>query len=290
MKSKKINYKYKCKYGLFILTLLLLSSSTKAITKAELDSILDNFYSNNSELLEEWLGRIEPVVLNGDTLPRDRYETDIYGNVTLLEMNHMRVSDPNCLHGIESCKFLKELGIISGCELGIETIDLSPLKQCVLLSDINLSHNYFEFVDLSPLESKKMLFSLYLSHNNLDSIDLTPLQKCTWLNWLHLDNNRLKDLDLSPLAGCEYLTRLQIGSNELTELDLTPLKSCANLREIHIYQNLLTHINFEPIWDLDSLDYLDVRGNDLDSASCHQINIFDDTHPNCRVLYDCGCF
>jgi len=272
------------------MVLLCICTTTQAITRAKLDSILENYYTNNSELLEEWLGRVKPVVLNGDTLPRDRYETDIYGNVTLLEMNHMRVSDPNCLHGIESCKFLKELGIISGCELGIETIDLSPLKHCFLLSDINLSHNYFEFVDLSPLESNKLLFSLDFSHNNLDSIDLTPLRKCTWLNWLHLDNNRLKDLDLSPLAGCEYLTRLQIGRNELTELDLTPLESCTNLEELHIYQNQIKHLDLEPIWDLDSMYILDVQGNNLDSVSCRQINIFDDTHPNCRVRYDCGVY
>jgi Leucine-rich repeat (LRR) protein len=60
----------------------------------------------------------------------------------------------------------------------IASVDLSELKECAELEELNLSWNSIKRVDLAPLSSCRILQALDLNQNNLIHIDLTPLREC----------------------------------------------------------------------------------------------------------------
>ncbi|MFW9808041.1 MAG: leucine-rich repeat domain-containing protein [Candidatus Thorarchaeota archaeon] len=161
----------------------------------------------------------------------------------------------------------------------IEWIDISPLKSCKDLRELELHKNDFESIDLSPLSSCTQLEYLSLSTNRLTEIDLTPLASCTSLIELVIHRNSLRSIDLSPLSSCHNLQKLGLGQNALEKVDLTPLSSCKKLSELWLNKNQLESIDLTPLASCTKLKALYLAGNRLHTidltplSNCQQLVI-----------------
>ncbi len=94
--------------------------------------------------------------------------------------------------------------------MGITSIDLTPVSDCHLLQKINLSSN------------------------SLKDINLTPVSDCHLLQKINLSSNSLKDINLTPLSHCSNLNRLNLTSNDIKQIDLSPLFFLLNLGEVEL--------------------------------------------------------
>jgi len=118
-------------------------------------------------------------------------------------------------------------------------------------------------IDLSPLSESILLTELDLSRNHLKQLDLTPLSKCTELRDLCLPENDIQNIDLRPLSGCTNLRKLVLFRNQLDVCDLRPLKTCSKLEDVVLFGNQLQHIDLGPFVAYFGLRHLDVSHNQL---------------------------
>ncbi|MHA1614416.1 MAG: hypothetical protein ACTSYJ_06185 [Candidatus Thorarchaeota archaeon] len=95
--------------------------------------------------------------------------------------------------------------------MGITSIDLTPLADCYQLQRINLSGNNLKIVNLTPLSHCFNLNFLSLTNNDISQIDISPLFFCPNLGEVKLDfrvsqvaDSRLKPL-LPKQEGLKYL-------------------------------------------------------------------------------------
>ncbi len=131
-------------------------------------------------------------------------------------------------------KFKIDVREIDLWNLGIHSIRLDSLRQCLDLEVLSLRRNQVEAINLSPLSSTSKLRQLLLDSNKLTELDLTPLASCRYLEEIDLSFNLITDLDLTPLVNCMHLKSLLIMDCPIPKLDLTPLLECRNLRLVEI--------------------------------------------------------
>jgi Leucine-rich repeat (LRR) protein len=128
---------------------------------------------------------------------------------------------------------LREISLASNC---LESIDLTPLVDCVNLESLLLNSNKLRSIDLKPLSSCTKLEKLWLHHNQLVTISLEPLRECCNLRSIYLDHNEFTHcIDLEPLTKCKLLKSLRLGSNHMKgDLDVTPLMNCSSLSVLDV--------------------------------------------------------
>jgi Leucine-rich repeat (LRR) protein len=166
-------------------------------------------------------------------------------------------------------------------EQDIEWIDLSSLKSCNNLRELELHRNEFQTIDLAPLSSCTRLEYLSLSTNRLTELDLTPLGSCENLRELAIHRNALRSIDLSPLHSCHSLHKIGLGENELESIDLSSLSSCKDLRELWLSKNRLESIDLVPLSSCSKLEALYVAANRLHVidlaplSKCQQLEILE---------------
>ena len=104
--------------------------------------------------------------------------------------------------------FLKKL-FLNYCEIE----DITPLRQCSNIVELNLSHN--RIADLQPLESLKWLYYLTLRYNRIQ--DISPLARLPYIYAINLRHNQISDI--SPLSrfNSSNLSRLYLRHNEITD-------------------------------------------------------------------------
>jgi len=244
----------------------------------------------------------QPVVLNGDTIPEGEIITrSPTGCVVGIHIRGIPIYDTDFIVGIDAYgATLEELIIDEIFEDALLTVNLTPLSDCTNLNRLQINNSNFTSLDISSLSSSGSIEWLCISrHASLTNIDLSPLSSCSGLKKLHVNNNGgLTSLDLSPLSSCINLEELNLSSiiifpdPAFTAIDLSSLSSCTKLKVLDMYYNIrLASIDLSPLWDLDSLEFLDLSycGFDGDSASCAQVCQFIDEHPDCEVYHDCDC-
>lgn len=101
-------------------------------------------------------------------------------------------------------------------DCGIKNI--SPLTECALIDEINLSNNRIQ--DISNLQKMSSLYYLTLRHNNIS--DITTLGELRGVYYLNIRHNHIDDI--SPLSKLKNanLGRLFLSHNNIE--DFTPLK------------------------------------------------------------------
>jgi len=122
--------------------------------------------------------------------------------------------------------------------MGITSIDLTPIAESVTIQKINLSHNKLQEIDLTPLSLCYTLNFISLSHNEINQIDISPLFFCPNLGEVDLDGIVLiADSRLKPLiprrAGLKYLEirmarRIQWKDEILSPTLVSKLESILN--------------------------------------------------------------
>lgn len=155
--------------------------------------------------------------------------------------------------------------------------DLSGLRYFSNLTELNLSDNIIE--DISELGKLTSLRKLVLSSNKIS--DISALENLTELDYLDLGNNSIEKIEalenlrkihtliingnyplcqgdgIYPIGKMTSLTELYISRTGAKDIDC--LKNLTNLEKLSISYNHIQSIT--PITGLDSLKYLDVRGN-----------------------------
>lgn len=97
-------------------------------------------------------------------------------------------------------------------------LDLSPLKHCPNLTDLELWMNNY-YIDISPLKQCKNLGSLTL-YDISDEIDISPLAECPKLGVLDLSFRGDRVLDLSMFRGNDEIVAITvIHCNEIINFD-----------------------------------------------------------------------
>ena len=134
--------------------------------------------------------------------------------------------------------------------------------QVLLLSDNNLTGRIPE--QLGNLENLK---ELYLSLNQLSGPIPATLGKIEDLYKLHLAANELSGRIPAELANLSSLRTLSIAANELSGPIPYQLTDMENLTHIYLWGNDLSEGSFvRYLGDLESLEFLDIGGNDIDGA------------------------
>jgi uncharacterized protein YjbI with pentapeptide repeats len=136
--------------------------------------------------------------------------------------------------GIEWEKTYEVNHTISVQQEGLISLDLTPLKDCSNLLQLDLSSNDLRSIDLTPLSGCTELEDLYIYNNHLYEIDLSPLRSCVNLKKINLYNNHISSVDLEPLKECSHLQRLNLYANSLSEVDLSSLVNCKELTDLII--------------------------------------------------------
>lgn len=91
--------------------------------------------------------------------------------------------------------------------------DISPLKNCKYISELNLSHN--KITDLTPLSEIQSLYWLVLRYNNIE--DIEPLGKLRNLYSLNLRHNKITDITILENFKDYYIRRLYIKHNNIKD-------------------------------------------------------------------------
>ncbi|EME26755.1 hypothetical protein Gasu2_14110 [Galdieria sulphuraria] len=138
---------------------------------------------------------------------------------------------PHAAEKLLSAVWAPQLREISLASNQLESVDLSPLADCINLESVLLNCNKLRNINLEPLSSCTKLEKLWLHHNQLLTISLEPLRECSSLRSIYLDHNELTHcIDLEPLKKCKLLKGLRLGSNNMKgDLDVTPLLHCNTL-------------------------------------------------------------
>jgi len=137
--------------------------------------------------------------------------------------------------------------------LGLEHIDLEPLKYCPTLEELYISGpdnsrygpqepgGFIKKLDLAPLSNCNNLRILVLKRLGLQEINLEPLESCTLLEELHIsgplefeESRLIRNLDLAPLEKFQKLRIFGLENISLGTIDLSPLRKLTALEEVRI--------------------------------------------------------
>ena len=167
-----------------------------------------------------------------------------------------------------------------------EHLDLNPLSNLVLLTELNLS--YLRISDLSPLSNLSDLQTLEIIRprdNGRILLDLSPLSNLSQLITLHInswgDYRNYQISDLSPLANLGQLTNLSIGGDTIS--DLSPLANLGQLTNLSIHGDAISDLS--PLDSrLSQLTYFYLSGNLVGGRSVNgDINY---SHKRTKVYID----
>ena len=186
-------------------------------------------------------------------------ELNLFGN---------RITDFSVLAKLPSLKRLnigKNYNIINGGSSGKKGLDITPLKNLVLLEELDASDN--AITDVSALGSLTSLRELRLQRNKI--VDITPLSGCEALTYVDLsgnlsissDNMQQGISDLSPLFGNVRLQTL-IASNNIIEA-VDGIERLRKLTALDLSYNLIK--SAEPVAKLPALETVDLSANYLAS-------------------------
>ncbi len=156
--------------------------------------------------------------------------------------------------------------------------DFSVLEKLPSLKKLNIGRNYNVSnpsssgntgLDLSPLKNLVLLEELDISENMLT--DLTVIGSLPALQTLTACKNRISDI--TPLSGCKSLTYVDLSDNFIMNADntvsgitdLSPLYGNPHLRTLIASNNLIK--NIDGIEAMPELSFLDLSSNRLDSVA-----------------------
>lgn len=163
--------------------------------------------------------------------------------------------------GIKSLEGLEYAVNMTSLDLtGNEVIDLTPLKKCKNLVNLELDDQYLAesrqyLTDISPLKDLTKLKKLVLKNNKIE--DLSAIGNLTNLEELDLYGNR----GIKSINGFENLKKLKklLLNRTVGITDISPLKECKDLEELSIQNNKVSSI--EALKDHEKLTLLDISGN-----------------------------
>lgn len=211
-----------------------------------------------------------------ENLVRDKLEKSIgpirRADVEKITTLEARVQGIQRIDSLEYFTNLEELDLF-----GNRITDFSVLAKLPSLKKLNIAKNYNVLtlgaasgtgLDLTPLKNLVLLEELNASDNMLT--DLTAIGSLSALKTLTLSNNRITDI--TPLSACKALTYVDLSHNyglnsDYTErgiTDLTPLFGNLKLRTLIASDNLIAKV--DGIETLTELSYLDLTNNCLDSV------------------------
>ncbi len=197
--------------------------------------------------------------ITGKKLDGTEFLKKIETDVTELSLRNNKLQTLD-LTPIKECTELTRLWLSKN---QLQAIDLAPLKGCSELKELHLDYNQLQAIDLIPIKESIKLKGLYLGDNQLQTLDLTPIKGCTELRGLGLRKNQLQAIDLTPIKGCTDLRRLGLGINQLQAIDLTPIKGCTELTSLWLGNNQLQAIDLTPIKECYKLKVLYLHYNQL---------------------------
>jgi len=193
-------------------------------------------------------------------------------NLEVLNLSNNNIKTIN-LTPIEACEKIRKIDLRFN---NIHEIILPPLKGITSVSIggeqnqrsaqlvILLGDNQLNSIDLSPLGNNDVLSQLYFENNKLNSIDLSPLASCSKLKYLSLTSNELQSIDLSPLKACRNLEKLSLAHNRLRSIDLSPLENLTSLSYIELKYNEFDSVSCEHI-----LEFARVNSKVNVNHDCH---------------------
>lgn len=122
-----------------------------------------------------------------------------------------------------STSHLRNLSRINIRYSPIDSLDLSPLKECKNLQLLDIQFTNIEEIDLSPLQFTNVK-QIIITNNLINELDLFPLNECTSLKSLNISFNNLISIDLAQISKLFTLESLFLDGNNFDNLDLSPLE------------------------------------------------------------------
>ena len=163
-------------------------------------------------------------------------------NLKIINLNGVIIGDTD----IQNLSFSTKLEQVSIMDCKSETLDLSFCSNLSNLKSLIL-RNWMVSIDLSPLKKCRNLEEIDLYQNQLENVDLSPLKSLTQLKKLNLSSNRLNHIDLTALSKLIQLEVINLQSNHLSHIDLEPLRELTNLDILNLERNHFLSIDITPI-------------------------------------------
>lgn len=161
---------------------------------------------------------------------------------------------------LEVCRNLKYFGVH---RTNIQELDLSFLVGKPIIA-LFLTDNRIESLNLSPLKNCNDLKILSLNSNNLKNLDLSPIEKLSNLRSVDLSNNSFSSIDLKIFKNIPLRQLYFHSFVDFKNLDLSPLFSKKDLISLS-YSVSSCRENSEGFCDLE-------KGKDI-IYECYWINV-----------------
>jgi Leucine-rich repeat (LRR) protein len=127
--------------------------------------------------------------------------------------------------------------------VGMQRIEMEPLRQCSLLFHLYLDNNLITRLENGIFRNCwNSIQEISLEGNQIDFIGDNVFRSMMWLSSINLQNNRLTTMDPNWFVSMRSLEIVLLGSNQFTAMNPNTFRHTTPLIYVGLENNRITHI------------------------------------------------